>query len=94
MIRDLVLYLLRSIVFSRKLSPIISLIFIIGKVATRTKAISSFYVLILGNLRALEMLLLMTWLFQLMSVTRLHSPIRKANGIRMSSVELRLNEST
>jgi hypothetical protein len=41
----------------------ISLMFLTDKVATQTKAISLFYVLILGNLPALEMLLLMMWLF-------------------------------
>lgn len=63
MIRDLVLYLLRSIIFYRGLSSIISLMFLTDKVATQTKAISLFYALILGNLLALEMLLLMTWPF-------------------------------
>ena len=63
MIRDLVLYLLRSIIFYRGLSSIISLRFLTDKVATQTKAISLFYALILGNLLALEMLLLMTWPF-------------------------------
>ena len=64
MIRDLVLYLLRSIIFSSfKLSSMISLIFLTDKVATQMKEISLFYALILGNLPALEMLLLMMWLF-------------------------------
>ena len=63
MIRDLVLYLLRSIIFSRSLSSIISPMFLTDKVATQAKAISSFYALILGNLPALEMLLLMMWPF-------------------------------
>ena len=64
MIRDLVLYLLRSIIFSSfKLSSMISLIFLTDKVATQMKEISLFYALILGNLPALEMLSLMMWLF-------------------------------
>ena len=64
MIRDLVLYLLRSIIFSSfKLSSMISLIFLTDKVVTQMKEISLFYALILGNLPALEMLLLMMWLF-------------------------------
>jgi hypothetical protein len=62
MIRDLVLYLLRSVVFSRNFL-ILPLMFLTDRVATQTRAISLFYVLILGNLHALEMLLLMTWLF-------------------------------